>query len=142
VGVGNHSDDISVRNYDKFKRVRIYDTAANKNNWQFSCGWNSLHVYVRLTNIVTNKSINFYHFDRNDEVTGANLGNCGVLIKSINPNYYQSNVGQDYLTCSLNDVLNNTNNCVQDGQGTNGFFEVEFVDTSTSSETLESFVGR
>lgn len=143
VGVDANPNDVPLRKYNGIKRVRIYDSAANKNNWRFHCSWDGNDVAVKLKNTVTNKEMRFYHLSRYaDEVNFIDkYGHCGGIIKGINPNY-ENSPAADYTSCSIDQAINTPNNCVQDGLGQNGFFEVEFVDTATSSETLESYVGR
>lgn len=141
VAVSADPNDAPHRPYSQFTKLIIYDDAANKGNWEATCSFNSMHVEVQVRNTVTNKYLHFYSFGRNDPSNGgANLGFCGNKIKAIEPNYPNLG-GQLYLTCSLDDILTNTNNCISDNDGSlNSKFEIEFVDTATSSQTLESFI--
>lgn len=141
VAVGADPSDAPHRPFSQFTKLIIYDDATNKGNWEATCSFNTMHVEVQIRNTVTNNYLHFYSFGRNDPTNGgANLGFCGNKIKAIEPNYPALG-GQIYLTCSLEDILNNTNNCISDNDGSlNSKFEIEFVDTSTSSQTLESFI--
>lgn len=144
VAVGANAEDAPLRKYDGVKRIKIFDTLSNKANWRLHCSWDGKDVAVKVRNTVTNKEMRFYHVARfdNDDNPQYRYGHCGGLIRWSYNNNYQNLPPTDYTNCSIDEAINNPNACVQDGLGSNGFFEVEFVDTSSSSETLESFVGR
>jgi hypothetical protein len=146
VAVDATSTDIQRRVYSGFKKVKIYDSVLNKNNWIFNCELDgALHTNVHLkhTDPVTHqtKDIRFFDFTRR----GADRINTGICGNKLRLQYQPYDLSRGELIgtpCSVDDVQSGSNNCVSDESGT-GFFRVEFMDTDNiNNGTIDNFIGR